>query len=1332
MTFLTPVRLILLFAVATFLGIVLLPFVKIDLLPTNTSNTLSVKFQTNKSTPKLNEAQYTSAFENVFSQLAQIRDIQSTTDQNGGEILVQFDRSSNLENKRFEISMLVRRLYPHLAAGIQYPSIETASALNKREGQAIRVYMLKAPNQGADLSTIAQQKVVKEFYKLTDLKEVELNGTASLEIAIDYDEQKCKLYHISPQELSNSLQNTFKNTYPGSIKSPNGHQLFIKVGSENTSIAELQNLIITSPQNPNLHLKDLASLQIAPQENTSYLRIDGQNGINVSLYPKANINSLQLSTQLDQMAEKINQKLPAGYSLQLIYDKTEYLQKELHKNYQRTALSIGILLLFILIAYRSLSASIILTSSLFVNLSLTLLLVIICRVNINLYAIGGVTIAFGLMVDNAIVMLDHYRKRRNRNIIPALTGATLNIVMALSLVYLLPASEKAIYQDFAAIIILSLLSSILVALGFTPAIASLFKSPGNNNSFEQKKTQWRNYKRYLNCIQTLSKYKYLLITFFILLFGGGLKLFLKNLNEHAGIRNPGQVKLYITCNMGDGHTTAQMNALFIQIDQYLKQQKGIEKFITYIESGNYGGIEIFLKKQYSHNGYPSQLKAQLMELGDNMQGVKWSVFGLGPDYNSNNTETRASYSILLTGYNIDQLQEQATHLQQKLEQNQRVNNINLNEHYDYRDRSYTVHTYTQNAEQLRNWGIDPSKLQYLLHHLSAQSYPVAQSTINGYTYPIYIRNTDWQNRNEQDFLQAAQQSDSGQQIQLRQFGQLESHTGSNTLYKKNRQYLQVISYDYSGEPEFAAAQQQSLIEEMNKTMPVGYTASKHAYNFDEQSEEGHPLLLPLLLFITFLIGSILFENLKQPFLILTLVPISFIGLFFTFGLGGFTIDQGGYASFMMLAALTANASIFLINDYNQILKHKKQSINASLAKAFYARSRPIVLTVLSCCCSLLPFLFEGKDEVFWYAFAIGTMGGLLFSFISLFIFLPSMMSKKIITLSLASLVFLQSCDQAKREAEKKYLGQDNAIWTESLFFRGHNPNTGDPLTDDSIVHYAKILKEQHIKYAFFFSGPFSKDGHLPSYAFSDTALHSVQLFTKYYPELIILPWVGGIQNKTVFLADSAWVNHATSDCKKLVNYLGVKGVHIDFEHLLPQYASVDTSVIQKGPEELAQYPGYVNAFHKRLRDSLPHAFISAVVTSTPPQSQHWKRKTSVEELWPLLRNIDQLVFLFYDTSISDTDTFRLAAEQQIKDIQRLKNSWNIPMLLAVGTFVNPEPIQVFRHLNVENLPNSLETIKAAALKISPEQKILDGIGIYGNWTTDSTKWQFISKHYTNL
>lgn len=313
----------------------------------------------------------------------------------------------------------------------------------------------------------------------------------------------------------------------------------------------------------------------------------------------------------------------------------------------------------------------------------------------------------------------------------------------------------------------------------------------------------------------------------------------------------------------------------------------------------------------------------------------------------------------------------------------------------------------------------------------------------------------------------------------------------------------------------------------------------------------------------------------------------------------------------------------------------------------------------------------------------------------------------------------------------KFFGQDNAIWTESIFFRGYSPSQYEELTAAHITDYAQVLKDHHVKYAFFFAGPFGDDGHLPSYAFSVLAFNVIQRFKNLYPDLTILPWVGGIQNKTIHLEDSTWRSHAISDCKKLVQNLQVKGLHIDLEHLMPAYADVDTAVVQKGSEDLDRYPYLVNAFHHQLRDSLPNAYISAVVTSTPPQTTHWKRKTSVEELRPLLADIDQLLFLFYDTMIGDTTTFRLAAEQQMIDLQTLKATRDIPMMLAIATFINPEKIQKFHNLEVENIPNALETIKTAALKISPTKRLLDGIGIYGNWETDYEEWQQIKEHYTH-
>ena len=80
-----------------------------------------------------------------------------------------------------------------------------------------------------------------------------------------------------------------------------------------------------------------------------------------------------------------------------------------------------------------------------------------------------------------------------------------------------------------------------------------------------------------------------------------------------------------------------------------------------------------------------------------------------------------------------------------------------------------------------------------------------------------------------------------------------------------------------------------------------------------------------------------------------------------------------------------------------------------------------------------------------------------------------------------------------------------------------------------------ISKKNNIKYTYIFAGPFDTEGFLPSYSFSETAINSVKLLKHYYPEIVILPWIGGIQNKTVFLNDSLWVKNVINDSKRLIN-----------------------------------------------------------------------------------------------------------------------------------------------------------------------------------------------------
>ena len=150
--------------------------------------------------------------------------------------------------------------------------------------------------------------------------------------------------------------------------------------------------------------------------------------------------------------------------------------------------------------------------------------------------------------------------------------------------------------------------------------------------------------------------------------------------------------------------------------------------------------------------------------------------------------------------------------------------------------------------------------------------------------------------------------------------------------------------------------------------------------------------------IIYFLCAILFESLRQPLVIITLIPVSFIGTFLTFYFSGVKFGTGGFASLVLLSGIVVNAGIYIINEYNNQLSARGQrSVRpASLyVKAYNHKIIPVFLTTLSTVLGLVPFLIDGpKEEAFWFSFAIGTSGGLLFSILALIFVMPIFMPLK--------------------------------------------------------------------------------------------------------------------------------------------------------------------------------------------------------------------------------------------------------------------------------------------------------------------------------------------------
>jgi multidrug efflux pump subunit AcrB len=604
---------------------------------------------------------------------------------------------------------------------------------------------------------------------------------------------------------------------------------------------------------------------------------------------------------------------------------------------------------------------------------------------------------------------------------------------------MLPEDERNNLTDFVSIVALALTASLISSLIFTPEIYKLViernkeKIQVESNSRRKNKIRllkWR--VKILNSYQVvigwIAHYRKTFIVVLILLFGtpvfmipekwenhnwynrtfgsdlyiedirpyvdmifgGSLRLFTYNVFERNIYREPERTKLYVIAELPFGNTIEQMNRILTGVEQYLGTIRGIDKYVTNIYSGQNARIEIFFEEAFEKSTLPNQLKSKLIDRSLDWGGVDWRIYGVGQGFSNAFGEQIPSFKVLMKGYNYDELERQAEHLKQKLLKHNRIQKVNINDRLDYSEKSSQEYVLQFNNEVLALTG---SNLSEVLHQLRDSSKPTNTAgylVMNSFRYPIFLKEKNSNNFSTWRMMDNAVRTTQMKSLKLSSVAQLSLQKVNNAINKKDRQYLRVVGFDYNGSSKLGEKYLTDKLDEMENEMPAGYTAEIQARGLDLEKLKRQYSILIFVIIANFIICSVLFENLKQPFLVIITIPIAFIGLFLTFGLFNFYFDQGGYAAFLMLGGLIANSAIFILNDFNNQLV-KGRNLNRRLLKTIANRGRTIFITTISACCGMIPFLIEGQSEIFWFALAAGTIGGLVMSMFSVFVVLPVLM-----------------------------------------------------------------------------------------------------------------------------------------------------------------------------------------------------------------------------------------------------------------------------------------------------------------------------------------------------
>ncbi|MFW5725261.1 MAG: efflux RND transporter permease subunit, partial [Bacteroidota bacterium] len=868
-------------------------------------------------------------------------------------------------------------------------------------------------------------------------------GGQSLQWRLTYQLEKMKAFGIDEGDLRSALGLTNLRVPLGRLDhatAGSGEQMGAVLRSPYQQDWQWQQLPVKVVDQRIVRLADVATVTHELPEPNSYYRINGKQTNNLVIYAQAGQNQIRLVQKLKKEIANIQTELPKGCSLLLLNDPTETMRLELDKIAWRTALTLLILLLFVLAVSRSWKYLWLIVVSLLANLAIAVIFYYLLGVEIHLYSIAGLTVSFGLLIDNSIIMIDHLRLKQNTRVFLAILASTLTTMAALGVVFFLSEKLQQNLVDFVSIVIINLVVSLLVALFFIPAFMQQLnfkKSTGTTTgSLSRKRRLVRFNRLYSRMISRLVRLKPLVLVVAILGFGlpvfllpakveqegfwaktynntmgsefyrehikkpmdialgGTLRLFLNKVDGSNYFHEKSETFLIVNVYMPEGALPSQMNEAVSRIEHYLQQYPQIRQFEARIDGGTNARVQISFHPQEEQGSFPYYLKDELTSFAIALGSADCQVYGVGDGFNNVMREQAGSYKVNLQGYAYDQLLAYANQLKDTLLQNPRIREVNISEKNSwYRDNSchYALQADPEKLALQQNY---ISQVYQDLKTMSAHDEQAAQVKIDGRYKPVFIsssyhpRFNQWNLRNDLVTI-------NHKKARVSSLGKIEKEKAMQGIIKKNQNYLLFLEYEFIGPYQLGHMHLEEVMENFTGNLPMGYQAeqmNRNWLNKEEKKEQNLSLLVIVVLI--FFICAILFESLRQPLAILMIVPFTFIGLFLTYHFLDIGFNQGGYAAMILLAGLTVNAAIYIVNERNNISKNRNLPRFRVYLKAFNSKIIPILLTIISTILGLVPFLLDQQLDKFWYALVTGTMGGLLFSVVGLYFYLPLFFLRK--------------------------------------------------------------------------------------------------------------------------------------------------------------------------------------------------------------------------------------------------------------------------------------------------------------------------------------------------
>ena len=985
-------------AVIVLFGIISYQRIGIDRIPSIDFPIIMINTTLKGANPDVVDSSITSIIETAINTTPGIEHIQSSSSPGVSTITITFALNKNIDVAYNEVQSKVSQVLKRLPKDTDPPTIQKVDS----NAQAVIWLALTGDRTIQELNLYAINVLKKKFETINGVGEVTLGGRRDRVIRVSLLPDRMAAYKLTANDLINAF-NIQHVQLPGGFLVSNQTEKLLKLDLEFHDVKDLGELIINHRDGAPVKLKDIASITDSITDNRQVARYNGMPTVGLGMVKIANANTVEIINEVERrLVDDIRPNLPPGMKLEISTNDSIFISQMVAslKEHLFTGTLLAALIVFIFL--RSIRSTLIIATAIPVSLLGAIAVMYFSGYTFNSMTLLGLLLLIGVVVDDAIVVLENiFRHREHVDKDPlsaaingssevtfAVIAASLSLVCIFAPVIFMDGIVGMFFKSFGVVVTFGVLTSLFVSLTLTPMLCSRYLSVGHKEnkfytSIERGLAKVDHAYHYLLNLSLKHPWRVLIITIAFVVLAGGYAM--KNVQkDFVPEADEGSFTVSVKSPLGStlDYTDSRLKLVEAAI---AKHPKEVASYFSTIGAGsrgqvNQGNINVRLVAKTERDKSQQTLIKELKKQFDQISGVK----AMPSPASITKGQRSEKLQFIITGPSLDEIGSLSKQMQQALSKTTEMGKIDLDVQLDLPQLDMNI-----DRTRAASLGLSANDVAEAVSMYAGGVNVAKYNDLNGdgQRYDIRLKADENELKQTTDLSKIYLRSTSGELVRLDAVASFKPTLGAAVIGRYDLQY----SANFYANPNMPLGDAVSLVKDTaTKTLPPNYTLKMTGQAEEFGKTFNNIKFVFILSFILlYMVLASQFNSFIQPVIIMLAQPIAIIGGLIALLLSGDSLNIYSMIGLVLLIGLVAKNSILLVDLTNQ-LRERGAGINDALKEACPIRLRPVVMTSLTIILALLPAaLGLGAGSETNKPLSVAIIGGMISSTLLTLVVVPA-------------------------------------------------------------------------------------------------------------------------------------------------------------------------------------------------------------------------------------------------------------------------------------------------------------------------------------------------------